>query len=115
MMIRSMRSLGLLLAFTLLPLGLARAAEQPRRVEIAVTENGFSPDKVKVKNGEPLELVITRTTDQTCAKKIVVKEAGVSKDLPLNQPVIVSLTPHKTGELKYACGLNMLTGVLLVE
>jgi plastocyanin domain-containing protein len=94
---------------------LASTQAGPRRVEVKVTEQGFVPDEVKVKEGEPLELVVTRTTDQTCAKKIVVKDAGISKDLPLNQPVSFALTPQKTGELKYACGMNMLTGVLLVE
>ncbi len=93
----------------------AATQSEPRRIELKVTDQGFVPDEVKVKKGEPLELVVTRTTDQTCAKKIVVKDAGVSKDLPLNQPVTIALTPQKTGELKYACGMNMLTGVLLVE
>ncbi len=87
----------------------------PRRIELKVTNQGFVPEEVKVKKGEPLELVVTRTTDQTCAKEIVVKDAGVSKELPLNKPVSIALTPQKTGELKYACGMNMLTGVLLVE
>jgi plastocyanin domain-containing protein len=95
----------------------AFGATQPetRRIELQVTEQGFVPREVKVKKDEPLELVVTRTTDKTCATKIVVKDAGVSKDLPLNQPITIALTPHKTGELKYACGMNMLTGVLLVE
>jgi plastocyanin domain-containing protein len=111
-----MRAAIVAMVFAAAPLAALAATEpEPRRIELKVTDQGFVPDEVKVKKGEPLQLVVTRTTDQTCAKKIVVKEAGVSKDLPLNQPVTIALTPQKAGELKYACGMNMLTGVLLVE
>jgi plastocyanin domain-containing protein len=32
----------------------------PRKLEIAVTDKGFEPDKVAVKKGEPVQLVFTR-------------------------------------------------------
>lgn len=88
---------------------------QARTVQLKVTEKGFEPAEVHVRKGEPLELIVTRTTDETCAKKLVVKDAGVKKDLPLNQAVSVLLTPGKTGEIRYACGMDMVSGVLLVE
>lgn len=91
------------------------APAQPRTVTLQVTAKGFEPAEVHVRKGEPLKLVVTRTTDETCAKKLVVKDAGVRKDLPLNQAVAVELTPQKTGELRYACGMDMVSGVLLVE
>ena len=86
-----------------------------RSVELKVTDKGFEPAELHVKKGEPLKLIVTRTTDETCAKKLVIKDAGVRKNLPLNQPVIVELTPAKTGEIRYACGMDMVSGVLLVE
>ncbi len=88
----------------------------PRRVELSVTEDGFKPTPVKVKKGEPLELVVTRKTDKTCATDIVIPDYGVKKPLPLNQPVVVSFTPNKSGELKYGCAMDMMvSGVLVVE
>ena len=86
-----------------------------RRVEISVTEKGFEPGRVAVKKGEPLELIVTRKTDDTCAKKLVVKDAGVKAVLPLNKAVTIHFTPGKTGEVTYACGMDMVTGVLVVE
>ena len=88
---------------------------QARSIELKVTDKGFEPAEIHVKKGEPLRLIVTRTTDDTCAKKLVVKDAGVRKDLPLNTAVSVELTPTKTGELRYACGMDMVSGVLLVE
>jgi plastocyanin domain-containing protein len=90
------------------------AAGQTRTVEIAVTTNGFEPARVKVAKGEPLKLVVTRKTDETCAKQIVIPDENIKAELPLNKPVTLSFTPKRAGEIKYACVMDMITGVLEV-
>jgi plastocyanin domain-containing protein len=91
------------------------AAPAARTVDLAVTEKGFEPDKVEVKRGEPVHLVVTRKTDATCAKELVIRDQGIRKELPLNQPVSIEFTPQRAGEIKYACGMGMLAGVLVVQ
>jgi plastocyanin domain-containing protein len=91
------------------------AAGSPRLVEMTVTPDGFVPAEVKVKKGEPVQLVITRKTDQTCATEIVIKDLGINQKLPLNQPVAIVFTPTKAGNLRYACGMDMISGQLIVE
>lgn len=93
----------------------APATPAARKVELRVTEKGFEPAEIKVKKGEALELVVTRTTDETCAKKLVIKETGEKRDLPLNKPVTIALKTEKSGAIHYACGMDMLSGVVLVE
>jgi plastocyanin domain-containing protein len=85
-----------------------------RTVEMQVTEDGYVPAKIKAKKGEKLRLVVTRKTDRTCAKEIVIKEASINTPLPLDRAVTVELTPKKSGELKYACGMDMISGVIFV-
>ncbi len=85
-----------------------------RTVDMAVTEDGFVPSKVKVHKGEKVRLVVTRKTERTCAKEIVIKGYGINQPLPLDKPVTVELTPKTSGEIKYACGMDMISGVLLV-
>ncbi len=85
-----------------------------RTVELTVTENGFEPSKVKAKKGEKLRLVVTRKTDSTCAKEIVIKDAGIHQPLPLGQPVKVEFVASKSGEIRYACGMDMISGVVFV-
>ena len=85
-----------------------------RTIEMKVTENGFEPSKVKVKKGEKVRFVITRLTDRTCATEIVVKDHGINQPLPLNKAVTVEFTPTKSGEVKYACGMGHITGVVFV-
>jgi len=86
-----------------------------RRVEVSITKKGFEPDKITAKKGEPLRLVVTRRTDQTCAKEIVIADAGMRKELPLDQRVMIDFTPTKNGELRYACGMDMISGVIVVQ
>jgi plastocyanin domain-containing protein len=89
--------------------------EKERTVELSVTHKGFEPSNVTVKKGEPVHLVVTRKTDNTCATSIDIKDVGIHKDLPLNQAVAIDFTPDKTGEIRYACGMGMMGGVLLVQ
>lgn len=84
-------------------------------VALAVTEQGFTPERVKVKKSEPVTLVITRKTDKTCATAINIPDYGIQRELPLNQAVTVNFSPKKTGEIKYVCGMGMPGGVIVVE
>ncbi len=85
-----------------------------RVVELSVTSNGFEPSRVKVQKGEKVRLVVTRKTDRTCATEIVIKDHGIHAPLPLEKPVTVELTPTRSGEIRYACAMNMIAGTLLV-
>jgi plastocyanin domain-containing protein len=84
-------------------------------IEVSVTGEGFVPASIKVKAGQPVTLVVTRKTDRTCATEIVIKDQGINQKLPLNQPVVVAFTPNKAGQLRYACGMDMISGVIVVE
>jgi plastocyanin domain-containing protein len=104
------------LALGLAPTVVTAAPKGETTIEMAVTEKGFEPATVKVKKGEPVTLVITRKTDATCAKEIVIDEHKVHTKLPLNKAVKVTFTPSKSGELKYGCAMGkMIGGVLSVE
>jgi plastocyanin domain-containing protein len=118
-------SIALALVATALPaLAHAQPSSQPpkagaaapavRSIELTVTSEGFVPATVHVKKGETVRLVVTRKTDKTCATEIVIKELGVNQKLPLNQAVTVELTPTKAGQLRYACGMDMISGVIVV-
>ena len=85
-----------------------------RVFEMAVTEEGFEPSRVKIKKGEKVRFLVTRKTDRTCATEIVIKEHGIEQKLPLDKTVTVEFTPTKSGEVRYACGMGHVSGVLFV-
>ena len=98
---------------------LAKGKEQKKTEEqvvtIEVTGEGFVPARVKVKANQPVKLVVTRKSDRTCATEIVIKDFGINKPLPLNQPVEITFTPTKPGKVRYACAMDMIAGVIVVE
>ncbi len=92
-----------------------QASQAEPGIEIAVTEKGFEPGEVTVPAGEPVTLVITRQTEQTCAKEVVIADYGIRETLPMGEPVKVSFTPRQGGEVKFACGMDMITGRIIVK
>ena len=87
------------------------------KLEIAITDKGFEPDKLEVKKGQPVELVFTRKTDQTCIKEVILDTGAskVRKPLPLNKPVTIKTKFTKAGDLKYVCNMNMFSGTVKVQ
>ena len=86
------------------------------RVAISVTEKGFEPTPIQVAKGKPITLVVTRKTDETCATELTLPEYKIDKKLPLDQPVEISFTPEKAGELVYGCAMDhMVSGVIQVR
>jgi plastocyanin len=85
-----------------------------RVVEMQVTDEGFVPSQIKVQKGQKVRLLITRKTDRTCATEIVIKDYGIHTPLPLNKTATVELTPKASGEIHYACAMNMIGGILFV-
>jgi len=91
------------------------AADGSTRIAIEVTDKGFVPADFTVPVGKPVTLVVTRRTDRTCVKEIVIADQNIKMDLPLDQAVEVKFTPLKTGEIRYACGMDMVAGKIVVE
>ncbi len=86
-------------------------------VPITVTSAGFEPGKVTVQKGVATTLIFTRTSDETCARSVVIDTGAqkIERDLPLDQPVEIAATFPTTGDLQYTCGMNMATGVISVR
>jgi len=95
--------------------GAASRSAPPGAVAIRVTEKGFEPAAVTVAAGRPVTLVVTRKTDRTCAKEFVLAEQGIHQELPLGRAVEITFTPAHAGELRYACGMDMIAGKIVVE
>ena len=94
----------------------APRAAGPRTIAMEVTGDGFVPANLTVKSGEPLKLVVTRKTDETCATDLLIDGTDIKVALPLDKPVEVAWTPTRAGKVKFGCAMDMMVGgVLLVE
>jgi plastocyanin domain-containing protein len=90
------------------------AVSQSGVVDVAVTEKGFEPERVQAKAGQAVTLRFTRKAVQTCADAVRVQGDPVEHMLPLNAPVDVKVTAPASGELAFACPMNMYRGAIVV-
>lgn len=94
---------------------LATPKEKAQIVEIKVSEKGFEPGQIEAMPGSQVILHVTRITENTCAKKIKISSRNVKQDLPLNKTVSIDLGRLEKGDITFACGMDMLTGHIIVK
>jgi hypothetical protein len=92
----------------------ARPASSFQTASVTITQIGFEPETLTLRAGVPARITFTRTTENTCGTEVEFPDLDISRALPLNQPVVIELTP-KSGELTFACGMNMLRGTIVVR
>ena len=97
------------------PVGTQAQAAVPRTVDIAVTNKGFTPARIEVPPGTHVTLRITRKTEATCAKDVMLAGKTVVEHLPLDKPVDVDLGVVSGGEVTFACSMDMVKGVVVVR
>ena len=80
-----------------------------------VVKGGYSPSTVEVKAGQPVHLVFDRQEEGDCSSHVVFKQLDVDKALPAYQKTALDLGTLEPGDYPFACGMDMLHGVLRVS
>ena len=91
------------------------AVANVQETKVLVSEKGYEPARVTLHAGTPARITFVRTTDKTCGTEVVFPSLNIRRALPLNQPVVIEVTPRAAGELTFVCGMNMLRGTVVVE
>lgn len=93
----------------------AAAVDQGQQtVEIRV-DGGYTPNTVTLKQGVPAKLIFNRKDPSACLEEVVFPDFGIHEKLPINQTHEIKLDTSKAGEYKYACGMNMFFGKVVVK
>ncbi|MEZ4368882.1 MAG: cupredoxin domain-containing protein [Kofleriaceae bacterium] len=85
-----------------------------RRIAVEANKEGYAPARISAKPGEKLVLVFTRTAEGACFAEVKVP-GNELKALPLNQPVEIPVTAPASGEIQFACGMDMFHGVIVAD
>ena len=81
-------------------------------VVITARSGSYSPDNVQVRSGVPTTLVVKSENAQGCVRSFVVRDE--QKILPVRGETRIDLGVLQPGQLDYACGMGMYTGVITI-
>lgn len=84
-------------------------------IKVTVSGAGYEPSRIEVKKGQPVKLAFYRKDAENCGGEVVFPKLNVRKKLPVGQTIVVEVTPQESGELAFACGMNMMKGALVVQ
>jgi len=92
------------------------AVAKPVNGEIEVRVGGmFTPARFEARAGEPLKISFVRIDEPSCGDEVVFPALNIRQKLPPKQTTIVTITPLKTGDLSFTCGMNMMQGTIVVQ
>lgn len=77
-------------------------------------KGGYSPAVVEMKAGTPITLTFDRQETGECTSHVVFGDLGLDAMLPGNERTDVALPALPAGEYPFACGMNMVHGLLRV-
>ncbi len=80
-----------------------------------IVDGGYKPGIIKIKKGQKTTISILRKDPNTCLEEFILPDFKISKYLPLNEKVEIEITPEKSGEFPFHCGMNMFHGKVIVE
>ncbi len=80
-----------------------------------IVDGGYSPEVISIPKGKTTKLNFIRQDPTACLEEVVIPDFKIRKQLPLNQKVVVELTPKISGEFRYACAMNMYHGKIMVR
>lgn len=94
------------------PAGVGRFGRQ--EVDVVV-KGGYSPDRIEVRQGQPVRLNFVRQEKNPCTEQVIFADFGIVRDLPLGESVPIEFTPDEPGEFTFHCGMNMVRGRVIVR
>lgn len=86
-----------------------------QNVQINVTSQGYSPNYIKVKKGEPVNLTLKTVDAFSCASAFRIPSLGIAKNLAPNETQLITFTPTKSGQIPFNCSMGMFRGIISVE
>ena len=86
---------------------------EAQNIVIGMKNLNYYPNTIKVKANQPVEISLDKSVTG-CFRSFTIRDFGINKYLATPQDKI-TFTPTKPGTYKFACGMGMGTGTLIVE
>ncbi|MBI2439554.1 MAG: sulfite exporter TauE/SafE family protein [Candidatus Moranbacteria bacterium] len=87
--------------------------QEPQIIRVTQKANGYFPNQLTVKKGQPVKLIVDSQESYSCAVSFVAPRAGIRKVLSPGENVF-EFVPDKTGQIPFSCSMGMYRGVINV-
>lgn len=91
-----------------------KTVEVEGKIDIIV-DGGYNPENISIPRNKTTTITFFRKDPNTCLEDVILPDFKIKKYLPLNQKVTINLTPNKSGEFKFSCGMGMFHGKLIIK
>jgi plastocyanin domain-containing protein len=85
------------------------------KVRIEVDGEGYHPAEIQAPPNARITLAFHRADNKNCGETLVIESLKIEKDLPVGQTVEIAITTPASGEVGFACGMNMYKGKVVVR
>ena len=93
----------------------ARRVQGAEVIDVLVDNGVYTPARIEAAKGQVVTLRFLRKDASPCAEKVLFDDFNIGRELPLNQPTEVSITPDRSGEFEFTCQMKMYRGTLVVR
>lgn len=106
--------LGIVFTFWFFLMRKEKEIKVTNSVDIMVN-GGYQPEVISVPLNKTTKINFIRKDPTQCLGEVVLGDFKIKEELPLNQKVTIEITPTKSGEFIYTCGMGMYKGKILVR
>jgi len=86
---------------------------QIKDITLGIKNYNYYPNTITVKEVDTVRIRLDSTV-KGCYRYLTIRGLGIAKSLPTSEDYI-EFIPDKTGSFRFACGMGMGTGTLVVE
>lgn len=85
-----------------------------QQIVIEATAGAFTPNEITAKAGVPTDLVLRSVNVGGCTSYFTIPSLDVGQRLPVNGDTTIALGALPPGDIRFACGMGMVTGNITV-
>ncbi len=89
-------------------------APASQNVQININSTGYSPNYIKVKKGEAVNLTLKSTNAFSCALSFRIPSLSINRNLQPNDTQLISFVPTQKGQIPFSCSMGMYRGIIEV-
>ena len=83
-------------------------------ITVNILNQGYSPNRLRVKAGTPVKMTLRSEDAYTCASDFVFPAFNLRARLGANDTKVLTFTPEKKGRYTFTCSMGMYSGTLEV-